>query len=164
MGSLEDSDEEPPLVRIHSACMTGDIFGSLRCDCGQQLDHSLQMIGSKERGALIYLPQEGRGIGLAKKIEAYGLMEEKGLDTVEANEELGFPGDLREYSAAADVLKAKFATTVKLLTNNPHKVSGLEDGGVKVAQRIPLELGIGPVNVNYLKTKKTKFGHIFETI
>ena len=83
---------------------------------------------------------------------------------MEANEELGFPGDLREYSAAADVLKAKFATTVKLLTNNPHKVSGLEDGGVKVAQRIPLELGIGPVNVNYLKTKKTKFGHIFETI
>lgn len=164
MGSLENSDEEPPLVRVHSACMTGDIFGSLRCDCGQQLDHSLQMIGSKERGALIYLPQEGRGIGLAKKIEAYGLMEEKGLDTVEANEKLGFPGDLREYSAAVEVLKAKSVTAVKLLTNNPHKVSGLEDGGVKVAQRIPLELGIGPVNVNYLKTKKAKFGHIFETI
>ncbi len=164
MGTLDLPGEEPPLVRVHSACMTGDVFGSLRCDCGQQLDHSLKMIGSKERGALIYLPQEGRGIGLAKKIEAYHLMESQGMDTVEANAHLGFPPDLREYSAAAKILRVLNVDAVRLLTNNPAKVEGLELNGVEVSQRVSLELGIGPVNVNYLRTKKTKFGHLFETI
>ena len=163
MGDLSEGGDDP-IVRVHSACMTGDVFGSLRCDCGMQLDHSLKMIGAKERGALIYLPQEGRGIGLAKKIEAYHLMESDGLDTVEANEHLGFEADLREYSAAAKILRALSVNQVRLLTNNPGKVEGLEENGVQVTQRIPLELGVGPVNINYLKTKKTKFGHTFETI
>ena len=110
------------------------------------------------------LPQEGRGIGLAKKIEAYHLMESEGMDTVEANEHMGFEADLREYSAAAKILRALSVKQVRLLTNNPGKVEGLEENGVQVTQRVPLELGVGPVNINYLKTKKTKFGHTFETI
>ncbi|OUU25032.1 MAG: bifunctional 3,4-dihydroxy-2-butanone-4-phosphate synthase/GTP cyclohydrolase II [Planctomycetia bacterium TMED53] len=164
MGSLTSQEDDDPLIRVHSSCMTGDIFGSLRCDCGMQLDHSLKMIGAKERGAVIYLPQEGRGIGLPKKIEAYHLQDTRGLDTVEANVHLGFGADLREYSAAANILKAMNVKSVRLLTNNPAKVEGLENNGVSVSQRVPLELGIGPINVNYLKTKKSKFGHIFETI
>ena len=164
MGDLEDADEEPPLVRVHSSCATGDIFGSLRCDCGMQLDHSLKMIGGKGRGALIYLPQEGRGIGLPKKIEAYHLQESQGLDTVEANHHLGFAADLREYSAAAKILQVLNLDTVRLLTNNPAKVEGLIQNGIKVSQRVSLELGVSTTNVDYLKTKKTKFGHLFETI
>lgn len=164
MGDLEDAEEEPPLVRVHSSCATGDIFGSLRCDCGMQLDHSLKMIGGKGRGALIYLPQEGRGIGLPKKIEAYHLQESQGLDTVEANHHLGFAADLREYSAAAKILQVLNLDTVRLLTNNPAKVEGLIQNGIKVSQRVSLELGVSTTNVDYLKTKKTKFGHLFETI
>ena len=164
MGSLSSGDEEDPLIRIHSSCMTGDIFGSLRCDCGMQLDHSLKMIGAKERGAVIYLPQEGRGIGLPKKIEAYHLQDTQGLDTVDANLHLGLEADLREYSAAAHILKAMGVNSCRLLTNNPAKVEGLEKNSVKVSQRVSLELGVGPINLNYLKTKKSKFGHLFETI
>jgi 3,4-dihydroxy 2-butanone 4-phosphate synthase/GTP cyclohydrolase II len=164
MGSLSSGDEEDPLIRIHSSCMTGDIFGSLRCDCGMQLDHSLKMIGAKERGAVIYLPQEGRGIGLPKKIEAYHLQDTHGLDTVDANLHLGLEADLREYSAAAHILKAMGVNSCRLLTNNPAKVEGLEKNSVKVSQRVSLELGVGPINLNYLKTKKSKFGHLFETI
>ena len=164
MGSLSSGDEEDPLIRIHSSCMTGDIFGSLRCDCGMQLDHSLKMIGAKERGAVIYLPQEGRGIGLPKKIEAYHLQDTHGLDTVDANLHLGLEADLRDYSAAAHILKAMGVNSCRLLTNNPAKVEGLEKNSVKVSQRVSLELGVGPINLNYLKTKKSKFGHLFETI
>ncbi len=158
------SDEEPPLVRVHSACLTGDVLGSLRCDCGGQLEMSLRKIGEAERGAVIYLPQEGRGIGLAKKIEAYRLQQQDGLDTVEANHKLGFPADLRSYEDAAAVLRDFGVTRVRLFTNNPAKIAGLEQHGVSVVERLPIEPGAGPVNLSYLRTKKGKLGHLFEAI
>lgn len=156
--------EEPPLVRVHSACFTGDVLGSLRCDCGAQLHMALEAIGSRERGALLYLPQEGRGIGLASKIEAYHLQQMEGLDTVEANERLGFPPDLREYLEASQVLLKLGGSRVRLLTNNPAKVDGLVAGGVEVVERIPIEPKPGPVNLSYLRAKKDKLGHLFEAI
>ncbi|MBT6968947.1 MAG: 3,4-dihydroxy-2-butanone-4-phosphate synthase [Planctomycetes bacterium] len=161
--STEDGDDVP-LVRIHSACFTGDVIGSLRCDCGSQLQMALEQIGSKERGALLYLPQEGRGIGLTRKIQAYHLQQREGLDTVEANERLGFPPDLRDYSDAAAILRALGGTQVRLLTNNPAKVEGLVTHGVDVVERISIEPEPGPVNLDYLRAKKNKMGHLFEAI
>ena len=165
MGAVEAAGKsgKPILTRIHSACFTGDILGSLRCDCGGQLQKALNVIGEEGLGLIIYLPQEGRGIGLAKKIEAYGL-QQWGLDTVEANLELGFEADLRSYDDAAGILKWFGLDSVRLLTNNPAKIQGLEEHGISVAERVPLEPGAGPVNHAYLKTKKGKLGHLFEAV
>ena len=155
---------DAPLVRIHSACFTGDVIGSLRCDCGSQLQMALDQIGSREWGALLYLPQEGRGIGLTRKIQAYHLQQHEGLDTVEANERLGFPPDLRDYSDAAAILRALGGTRVRLMTNNPAKVEGLVTNGIDVVERISIEPDPGPVNLDYLRAKKNKMGHLFEAI
>ena len=155
---------DAPLVRIHSACFTGDVIGSLRCDCGSQLQMALDQIGSREWGALLYLPQEGRGIGLTRKIQAYHLQQHEGLDTVEANERLGFPPDLRDYSDAAAILRALGGTRVRLMTNNPAKVEGLVTNGIDVVERISIEPEPGPVNLDYLRAKKNKMGHLFEAI
>ena len=146
-------------VRLHSACFTGDLMGSLRCDCRDQLEASLAFIGRAERGAVIYLEQEGRGIGLVNKVRAYAL-QEKGLDTVEANEALGFPDDLRRYDEAAGILQALGIVSVCLLTNNPRKVDGLEQFGVRVVGRIPLRAVSNEHNASYLETKREKSGHL----
>lgn len=149
--------DQPPLVRLHSACFTGDILGSTRCDCGLQLEHSLEQI-NKEGGYVIYLPQEGRGIGLANKIKAYALQDE-GLDTVEANHRLGFEADLRDYGQAAQILLSKDIRRVRLMTNNPRKVTGLQRYGIEVVERVPLEVTPSQNNVRYLQTKRDKLGH-----
>ncbi len=162
LGDLRASDPVP-LTRIHSACFTGDVLNSLRCDCGGQLHMALQAIGEAGHGIVVYLPQEGRGIGLAKKIEAYQL-QEYGLDTVEANEKLGFPADLRTYEDAAAILGWFGVRKVRLLTNNPAKIQGLEDCGIEITERVSVEPGPGPVNHAYLKTKKGKLGHFFEAV
>ncbi len=157
-GQIESS-EEVPLVRIHSECITGDTLYSARCDCGLQLEKTLELLSKSKIGVLIYLKnQEGRGIGLLNKIRAYEL-QDRGLDTVEANEQLGFKPDLRHYGIAAQILKALKMNTVKLLTNNPQKVSHLCELGVHVQERISLELASIPTNRIYLKTKKKKLGH-----
>ncbi len=146
-------------VRLHSACFTGDLMGSLRCDCRDQLEAALSFIGRAERGAVLYLAQEGRGIGLVNKVRAYAL-QERGLDTVEANEALGFPDDLRSYDVAAGILEALGVASVCLLTNNPRKVDGLTQHGVAVVGRIPLRTGANEHNVHYLETKRDKSGHL----
>jgi GTP cyclohydrolase II len=151
--------EPPPLVRVHSECLTGDALFSLRCDCGFQLDHALQRIASEKRGALIYLRQEGRGIGLANKIRAYEL-QDRGADTVEANAHLGFGPDLRDYRLAVDILKALGVAKLRLLTNNPRKLNALTDGGLSVIERVPIECGRNPHNESYLTTKADKLGHL----
>lgn len=150
--------DKPMFVRIHSSCMTGDIFGSLRCDCGPQLEHSMKLLGEQESGLLIYLHQEGRGIGLRNKIKAYAL-QDQGLDTVEANEKLGFPADARHYDAAAAILQELGITDIRLLTNNPDKVEQLTKYGIKVVERVPLEIPPNTYNHKYLETKKQKLHH-----
>jgi 3,4-dihydroxy 2-butanone 4-phosphate synthase/GTP cyclohydrolase II len=147
------------MVRIHSECFTGDVLGSRRCDCGEQLQRAMQIIALNGEGVVLYLRQEGRGIGLAHKIHAYAL-QEKGLDTVEANERLGFEADLRDYSAAAQILRDLGLAEVRLITNNPTKVTGLERYGVKVAERVPLVIPSTEHNRRYLRAKKEKLGHI----
>lgn len=151
--------EDPVLLRIHSECLTGDTLGSLRCDCGDQLHSALQRIEEAGRGVVLYLRQEGRGIGLANKILAYRLQDE-GKDTVEANEALGFKADLREYWFAAQVIKDLGIRKVRLMTNNPAKVQGLVEHGIEVAERIPLVMEANPLNEKYLRTKRDKLGHI----
>jgi GTP cyclohydrolase II len=146
-------------VRIHSECHTGDIFGSLKCDCREQLEASMRYIASKPSGVLIYLRQEGRGIGLLNKIKAYHL-QDLGLDTIEANESLGFPGDLREYGDAAKIISILQIQSVALLTNNPEKIEGLEKEGIEVTHRIPLHATPNDHNKRYLSTKKNKMGHL----
>ncbi|HAU1151299.1 TPA: 3,4-dihydroxy-2-butanone-4-phosphate synthase [Legionella pneumophila] len=148
-----------PLVRIHSECITGDVFGSRKCDCGKQLELSLSQIGA-EGGILIYLRQEGRGIGLANKLKAYALQEEQGLDTVEANLKLGLPADDRDYAVAYQMLKYLGVEALRMLTNNPLKIASLERYGMKITQRIPLEIEPSRENHSYLKTKKIKLGHL----
>ncbi len=149
------------LVRVHSSCTTGDIFHSLRCDCGEQLEKSLQIISNKGLGVLLYMHQEGRGIGLKNKIHAYEL-QEKGLDTVEANLKLGFPPDLRDYGIGAQILVDLGLSSIYLLTNNPKKIIGLSGYGLKVTKRIPIEIPPNKKNKKYLKTKKSKLGHLIQ--
>lgn len=148
----------PILTRIHSRCLTGDVFSSLRCDCKDQLKKSLIKIGKAKNGVLIYLNQEGRGIGLTNKIKAYAL-QEKGLDTVDANNALGLPSDARDYLVAADILKDLGIETINLLTNNPDKIDQLAQYGIIINKRIPLEVNPNKKNKSYLKTKKDKLGH-----
>jgi GTP cyclohydrolase II len=149
-----------PLVRIHSQCLTGDVFGSLRCDCRQQLEMALAMIAEQGAGVLIYEQQEGRGIGLMAKLQAYEL-QDSGLDTVEANERLGFKADHREFAMPAGILKALGVSKVRLLSNNPDKVAALERGGIEVVERVPCEVTPSSHAEDYLKTKKEKMGHLF---
>ena len=151
-----------PLVRIHSQCLTGDVFGSLRCDCRQQLEMALSMIANEGAGVLIYEQQEGRGIGLMAKLQAYEL-QDSGLDTVEANERLGFKADHRDFTLPAEILKALGVTQVRLLSNNPDKVEALEQAGVKVVERVPCEVPLTQHAEAYLKTKKKKMGHLFKS-
>lgn len=150
----------PPLVRIHSQCLTGDVFGSLRCDCRQQLEMALSMIAEQGVGVLIYEQKEGRGIGLMAKLQAYEL-QDAGLDTVEANERLGFKADHRDFTLPAEMLKALGIDKVRLLSNNPDKVAALEKAGVAVVERVPCEVDASPHAEDYLKTKKEKLGHLF---
>jgi GTP cyclohydrolase II len=151
----------PPLVRVHSECLTGDSLFSLRCDCGFQLEHALQRIASEKRGALIYLRQEGRGIGLANKIRAYQL-QDQGADTVEANAHLGFGPDLRDYRIAIEILRSLGIQRLRLLTNNPRKLNALTDAGLGVVERVPIECGRNPHNESYLTTKADKLGHLLQ--
>lgn len=151
-------DKEDVLVRMHSECLTGDVFGSLRCDCGRQLKKAMQLIDKEKKGVIVYMNQEGRGIGLVDKIKAYNL-QDKGLDTVEANEALGYQPDLRDYGIGAQILSDLGLKNIRLLTNNPRKIIGLEGYGLKVVERLPLEVEPNPSNYNYLKTKKEKLGH-----
>lgn len=157
---MGDIHAAPPLVRIHSQCLTGDVFGSLRCDCRQQLEMALSMIAQAGAGVLLYEMQEGRGIGLMAKLQAYGL-QDQGLDTVQANEELGFKADHREFQLPAEVLKALGLKQVKLLSNNPQKVAALEAAGIKVVERVPAEVEPHAASERYLNTKKEKMGHLF---
>lgn len=154
---------EPGLVRIHSQCLTGDVFHSLKCDCGRQLDHAMQLIEEEGRGVIIYQHQEGRGIGLMNKIRAYAL-QDAGQDTVEANLSLGLEVDLRTYECCAEILKQLGLSRVRLLSNNPDKVAGLAAAGVEVVERVPIEVEPHQTTLNYLKTKKEKLGHLLERV
>ena len=154
------ADGEPVDIRMHSECLTGDALFSMRCDCGPQLEAALKHISEEGRGALLYLRQEGRGIGLINKIKAYHL-QDGGADTVEANEQLGFDADLREYDIAHDMLNHLKIKKIRLMTNNPRKVNALEEHGFEVVERLPWQHGQNPHNSHYLSTKKGKLGHIF---
>jgi GTP cyclohydrolase II len=152
-----------PLVRVHSQCLTGDVLASLRCDCRAQLELSLKKISKARSGILLYLPQEGRGIGLMNKLRAYQL-QDGGMDTVEANESLGFAADAREYDFPAKILKKLGASRIRLLSNNPDKVRQLEDGGIRVVERVPCQPRISKNSRAYLETKKKRMGHILEGV
>jgi 3,4-dihydroxy 2-butanone 4-phosphate synthase/GTP cyclohydrolase II len=149
-----------PLVRVHSECLTGDVFGSLRCDCGDQLHHAMEMVAAAGTGVILYMRQEGRGIGLANKIHAYALQQTEGLDTVEANERLGFAADLRDYGTGAQILADLGLRRIRLITNNPRKVVGLEGYGLEIVERVPLVTGSSEHSSRYLQTKKDKLGHL----
>ncbi len=156
----EIGDGQPVLARIHSECLTGDALFSMRCDCGPQLQAALQRIAEEGRGTLFYLRQEGRGIGLINKIRAYKLQDE-GADTVEANERLGFGADMRDYSLLKVMCEQLNISQVRLMTNNPRKIAAMEDQGVQVVERLPLQTGQNPHNAKYLATKSGKLGHLF---
>jgi 3,4-dihydroxy 2-butanone 4-phosphate synthase/GTP cyclohydrolase II len=159
----EIKPEDPVLVRVHSECLTGDVFGSKRCDCGDQLHKAMQMIDKEEKGVILYMRQEGRGIGLANKLKAYEL-QDKGLDTVEANLKLGFKPDLRDYGIGAQILVDLGVRKMKLMTNNPKKIVGLEGYGLKVVERVPIESRPHEKNIIYLRTKKKKLGHMLDNV
>jgi 3,4-dihydroxy 2-butanone 4-phosphate synthase/GTP cyclohydrolase II len=159
MGDI--STEAPVLVRVHSECLTGDVFGSLRCDCGEQVALAMQTIAQEGRGVLLYMRQEGRGIGFHNKLRAYAL-QDNGLDTVEANLSLGFGPDLRDYGIGAQILADLGLHEIRLLTNNPKKVIGLEGYGLKVVETVPIVISPNPYNLQYLETKKKKLGHLLE--
>lgn len=166
VGQLDQSGEpivldRPVLVRVHSQCLTGDTFGSFRCDCGEQLDKAMQLIGTEGEGIIIYLRQEGRGIGLLNKLHAYRL-QDQGLDTVEANEELGFPADKRDYGVGAQILRDLGVRQIRVLTNNPKKLSRLQVYGLEVVKQEPLIIQPNEVNRRYLETKRTKMGHLLD--
>jgi 3,4-dihydroxy 2-butanone 4-phosphate synthase/GTP cyclohydrolase II len=154
----EVDEAQDVLVRVHSECLTGDVFHSLRCDCGEQLDVALQRIASEERGVLLYMAQEGRGIGLLNKLKAYEL-QEGGLDTVEANLELGFPADARDWGIGNQILADLGLSTIRILTNNPKKIVGLEGFGLTVVEQVPIEVPPNSENRRYLETKRSKLGH-----
>ncbi|MFH1090956.1 MAG: GTP cyclohydrolase II, partial [Pseudomonadota bacterium] len=155
--------EEPALVRVHSECLTGDALGSLRCDCGEQLEAAMRRIEAEGRGVLLYIHQEGRGIGLINKFKAYQL-QDQGKDTVEANEALGFPADMRDYGIGAQILRDLGVSKMRLMTNNPKKMIGLEGYGLTVVERVPIEVQPGPENINYMRTKCYKMGHTLTLI
>ena len=155
--------DQPALVRVHSECFTGDVLGSLRCDCQGQLHAAMKMIQKEGSGVILYMRQEGRGIGLANKIKAYELQEKQGLDTVQANEALGFKPDLRDYGIGAQILHDLGLSKLRLMTNNPRKIIGLEGYGLQVVERLPLVMPANPVSAKYIQTKKEKFGHLFDT-
>lgn len=159
MGEL--SNTEPVLARIHSECFTGDVLGSRRCDCGEQLDKSLSVISQAGSGVLVYLRQEGRGIGLLEKLRAYNL-QDGGLDTVDANLELGHEADARDYSLAALILSDLGVKSVQLITNNPGKIEALENSGIQVTERVSLDIAANPDNVSYLRTKAQRMNHILK--
>lgn len=159
----EINPEEPVLVRVHSECLTGDVFGSERCDCGEQLKAAMRMIDAEGKGVLLYMHQEGRGIGLANKLKAYAL-QDKGLDTVEANHKLGFKEDLRDYGIGAQILLDLGVRKMRLMTNNPRKIVGLEGYGLEVVERVPIETTPHRGNIDYLRVKKEKMGHIITKI
>ncbi len=157
-----DIKSKPALVRVHSECFTGDVLGSLRCDCQGQLHAAMKMIQKEGAGVILYMRQEGRGIGLGNKIKAYELQEKKGLDTAQANEALGFKPDLRDYGIGAQILHDLGLKELRLMTNNPRKIVGLEGYGLKVVDRLPLIIPTNPINKKYIQTKKEKFGHFFD--
>ena len=159
----EVSSGKPVLVRVHSECFTGDTLGSRRCDCGEQLRNALELIAREKTGVLLYMRQEGRGIGLLNKLKAYQL-QDSGLDTVQANERLGFPADLRHYGVGAQILADLGIKKIRLLTNNPKKIVGLEGYGLKVVERVPIQIKPGPHNKKYLRTKKQKLGHFLGSL
>jgi len=156
----EIDPEQAVLVRVHSECLTGDAFGSRRCDCGEQLHATMKMIEAEGAGVLLYMRQEGRGIGLKNKIKAYGLQDAEGLDTVEANERLGFPPDMRDYGVGAQILVDLGVRKMRLITNNPGKRAGIEGYGLSIVDRVPLEIKPNEKNLEYLRTKKEKLGHV----
>ncbi|MDP2156880.1 MAG: GTP cyclohydrolase II, partial [Nitrospirota bacterium] len=160
-GEISKTDEV--LVRVHSECLTGDVFGSKRCDCGEQLHKAMKMINKEGQGVILYMRQEGRGIGLVNKLRAYEL-QDKGLDTVEANLKLGFKPDLRDYGIGAQILVDLGVRKMRLMTNNPKKIVGLEGYGLKVVERVPMETKPHERNLVYLKTKKKKLGHMLSNV
>jgi GTP cyclohydrolase II len=160
MGDVTSTTGAAPLMRIHSQCLTGDVLGSLRCDCRQQLEKALSMIADEGKGILIYEQQEGRGIGLMAKLQAYAL-QDQGRDTVEANQDLGFAADLRLFQLPAEILKQLGVKRVRLLSNNPQKLESLTSAGIEVTERVPCEVEPNSTSKDYLRTKKEKLGHLF---
>jgi 3,4-dihydroxy 2-butanone 4-phosphate synthase / GTP cyclohydrolase II len=153
----------PTLVRIHSQCLTGDVFGSIKCDCGPQLHKAMEMIESEGRGAIVYQQQEGRGIGIINKIRAYAL-QDRGADTVEANEQLGFAVDSRNYQQCAEILFDLGLCQVRVISNNPDKLKALEEAGLRIVERIPIEVAAEEPAAHYLRTKREKMGHLFDSV